>query len=395
MNESSDSEQFEDPDVDDMPDITHWLHDTTTSDEDNLEMLSDDFYALKLAMFNAFLGTPREKMKKMRAAIHKSYNIDIGDPTRYGPQLLDEIVGDSINSIRIDCCISKCMAYTGQFTLLTACPTCNTKRYDSTGEPRCVFHYIPLQHRLKIQFGNPLRSRQLSTYRSKFKTSSLSRSNRNDVFDGDWFHECCRENLFYDDRHLALRLTLDAVGLVKNPRPSQSITPVVIYILNLDPSIRDKDPNALTTHIIPGGYNHKFVDTWLQPLVDELRELHDGIPAYDGARNQSFVLKAHVILVTGDGPAIAEVMGTKSPGKSKQSCRLCTFSGTKGRHGKYFYPHNNNEVTGINAGLREQIERFERIRRNGIKASNLARMTRDLGITRRSILLDLPTIYFP
>jgi hypothetical protein len=57
-------------------------------------------------------------------------------------------------------------------------------------------------------------------------------------------------------------------------------------------------------------------------------------------------------------------MGTKNPGKAKQSYRMCTFTGTLGRGGKYFYPHAGDVVVGINMHLREHIEDVERCRTN-------------------------------
>jgi hypothetical protein len=58
-----------------------------------------------------------------------------------------------------------------------------------------------------------------------------------------------------------MRLTVDAISTVKNPRKRQSITPVVIYLLNLHLSLRDNALNALTTHIILGGFDKDYVDT--------------------------------------------------------------------------------------------------------------------------------------
>jgi hypothetical protein len=58
-------------------------------------------------------------------------------------------------------------------------------------------------------------------------------------------------------------------------------------------------------------------------------------------------------LVTGDGPAVADVMGTKHLGKAKQSYRICTFSRTLGRGGKYFYSHTKDIVALINIHMRE------------------------------------------
>ena len=69
-----------------------------------------------------------------------------------------------------------------------------------------------------------------------------------------------------------------------------------------------------------------------------------------------FTLKAHVILVTGDGPAIADVIGTKSPSKLKQSCRLCPLTGTQGRGGKYYYLNNRALQPALHTDMQEQIK---------------------------------------
>lgn len=36
---------------------------------------------------------------------------------------------------------------------------------------------------------------------------------------------------------------------------------VVLYILNLDPSIRESRSNLLVTYFILGGYNKEYIDT--------------------------------------------------------------------------------------------------------------------------------------
>jgi hypothetical protein len=95
--------------------------------------------------------------------------------------------------------------------------------------------------------------------------------------------------------------------------------------------------------------------------VTELHELHYGVDAHDRASNQDFVLKAHVILVTGDRPAIADIIGTKSLGKAKRSCRMCTFSGTLGRGGKYFYLNTEYTVTSVNTDLRAYFNEVEQL----------------------------------
>jgi hypothetical protein len=191
---------------------------------------------------------------------------------------------------------------------------------------------------------------------------------------------------------------LDAIGLVRNAKKRQTVTPVVLYLLNLHPGTRESDSNALVTHVIPGGFVKEFVDTWLHPLVTELLDLDNGVDAHDGASGDNstdFTLRAHVILVTGDGPAIADVMGTKSPGKSKQSCRLCPFTGTQGRGNKYYYPNGDSLQPILHVDMRAQIERLERDRPTYGSQQQYDHLRRDIGVTCRSILMDLPTLHFP
>jgi hypothetical protein len=53
-----------------------------------------------------------------------------------------------------------------------------------------------------------------------------------------------------------------------------------------------------------------------------------------------FTLRAQPILVTGDGKAIAQAIGTKSPGKARKGCRMCKLVGVQDSHNHFYYPHN-------------------------------------------------------
>jgi hypothetical protein len=378
-------------DEEDQPDISDWIEDTAAASGEE----GSDVYIQSLDMLDAFRGTPRGQLQRIRNVLTTYYGADIGDPIRTGQRILNEVVGDLIQPQFLDCCADGCVAYTGRLLTASACPVCSKRRYNEDRQSMYAFQYLPLMPRLRLQYSHPARSSELSSYRATFDPSQPDDGTRGDIFDGCWFRECWADGYFQDHRDLAMRLTIDAISTVKNPKKRQSITPVVIYLLNLHPTLRDNASNTLTTHIIPGGFDKDYVDTWLYPLITELNQLREGVDAYDGASNQDFTLKAHVILVTGDGPAVADVMGTKHPGKAKQSCRMCTFSGTLGRGGKYFYPHAEDTVDPINIHLREQIEEIDQLGRNNVTRRDLEQRKRDLGINCRSILVDIPTLHFP
>jgi hypothetical protein len=395
-----DLDMHQDQEEDDVriPNVTDWLEDITAVDTDinrGFETAADDLEFKALEMFDAFVGTPRARVKKMREAITKHYGVDIGDPIRKGRQAVDDLLGDVITPITIPCCSDGCVAYTGRLLAASQCPSCGKQRFNQDGNVVYSFQYIPLLPRLRLQYSDAKRSKQLTSYRASFNPAQTDNGHRNDVFDGDWFRECWLAGYFQDNRHLALRLTLDAIGTVKHPKKRQTVTPVVLHLLNLHPSIREDASNALTAYLIPGGFNKDFADTWLDPLVTELLELHSGVNVHDGESQRDFMLKAHVILVTGDGPAIADVMGTKSPGKSKQSCRMCPFTGTQGRAGRYYYPNNGELQPALHRDMRDQIERLEHHRTTATSQQHYANILRDLGVTCRSILMDLPTVHFP
>jgi hypothetical protein len=67
-------------------------------------------------------------------------------------------------------------------------------------------------------------------------------------------------------------------------------------------------------------------------VVDELKELATGIEGvYDALTKTQFTLRAHLVLVSGDLPAIAKVMGI-SGHNSYQHCRFCTIQGVHVGH---------------------------------------------------------------
>ena len=51
-------------------------------------------------------------------------------------------------------------------------------------------------------------------------------------------------------------------------------------------------------------------------MIDELKQLNAEIDCYDAATDSDFTLHAWVIIATGDGPAVADIMEFKRPGNA-------------------------------------------------------------------------------
>ena len=295
----------------------------------------------------------------------------------------------------IHCCYQNCVAFTGEYSGRNECPLCNEKRYiGNTGRPRKQFAYIPILDRLKLQYRNASRAQVLSTYRQSFTGEERSTEIR-DFFDGDLYHDfhIGKLKLFRDSRDIAFHMTLDGVQLT-NMRHYE-VTPVILLNLNLPPEERYKVENILASMVIPGPKKPRNLDSFLRPLVEELKRLDDGAPAFDANTGQTFTLRAWVTMVTGDGPAIADAIGFKRPGNAYRPCRHCMIKGELGNPGPngtgtYYVPHTSYNfrrppLRGDN--LRDIISAIWR-------SSNSADYGRKLGITRESILLELRSLHF-
>ncbi|PPR03564.1 hypothetical protein CVT24_007606 [Panaeolus cyanescens] len=68
------------------------------------------------------------------------------------------------------------------------------------------------------------------------------------------------------------------------------------------------------------------MDSFCYPLYVELIKLELGIEAYDGTREQLFLLRAFLILVFGDIPAISLMMCMKGH-NGLRPCRMCNIRG--------------------------------------------------------------------
>src|SRR5579871_1746895 len=149
----------------------------------------------------------------------------------------------------------------------------------------------------------------------------------------------------------------------------------------------------LPSIVIPGPKKPKDINSFLRPLVDELITLDNGdITAVDGDTGEEFTLHAHVLMVTGDGPAVADAMGMKSPGNAYRPCRMCEITGvrrTDTPHSPYYVPHTEYpfENPPIRTNLRANIETVE------IANDDESRMLS--GIKGKTELLRLRSIHFP
>ncbi|CAE6451722.1 unnamed protein product [Rhizoctonia solani] len=223
-----------------------------------------------------------------------------------------------------DCCINSCVCFLGRYAALDACPVCREPRLNARGSPRRSFRYTPLIPQLRALFRNQDSIEKLG-YRVKceqrYRPGVIE-----DIFDSDNYRRL-RATPFNPDQpegyhfferttDLALGLSTDGFTLFKRRKRGLSTAwPILIVNYNLHPSSRCKDLNS-----------------FLVPLLDELLELEEGVlsvqvsPTANAANFDldapgiHFVLRAFLITLFGDIPAVSKILSLKGH-NAKTPCR--------------------------------------------------------------------------
>jgi len=168
-----------------------------------------------------------------------------------------------------DMCENSCICYTGQYESYQNCPICDSTRLDERGKVKRIMPYLSIKDRLKMQFSNEHRAKEL-LYRYEYITNKDD-DDLDDIFDGKIYRELVDENLFNDKRDVAFTASCDGYQIFK-----QKTDDCWLFLLinnNLDPSLRVKKENLLIPFLIPGPSQPKDFNTFLQPFIDEMKEL--------------------------------------------------------------------------------------------------------------------------
>ena len=355
-----------------------------------------------MEMFKLYRNIGRRMWKHFQHIMATFHDVHIKDGDTYGRKVRRYV---DIPIRKIDRCRLGHMAFTGEYAEATECrfkakPTnaiCGELRYKpktnviDPNEPLVAvsqLDYIPLRERLLEQFRNAERARELQVCHTRERSADMT-----DWVDGHVYRKLRRQGHFTDPRELGLQLALDEIVLTgaRVDNKVHKVMVVFVYLLNLDPKVRFNKSNTLLSIVIPSGYSNHSLDTFLQPLVEECVELSTvGIEGEDASDNNSkFTLKAHLILVTGDGRAVAKAMGMKEPGNTYYPCRACDIRASREGNptSQLYIPHRNVDV--LNLPLRKDLGQ---IIDNWEPDQNVDNMK---GVTRRCVLRQVKTLYWP
>ncbi|KAF8685506.1 Transposase family tnp2 [Rhizoctonia solani] len=190
------------------------------------------------------------------------------------------------------CCVNSCVAFIGYLDHLQACPVCHKLRFDLAGKPRNHFTSIPLIPQLRALFAS-------------------------NIFDLLWYLELCDlfvtingktmpYKYFQDAHEIALGIAMD--GTCPFKRRNNTCWPILIINYNLPPNKRTLIENMICVGVIPGPKCPSNINSFLQPLIDELRDLARGVAAVDVNQHQLFALCAHLLIIFGDIPALTKIL---------------------------------------------------------------------------------------
>jgi len=173
-----------------------------------------------------------------------------------------------------------------------------------------------------------------------------------DIFDSQHYRHLCQERVsipsengegfttlqhlyFEDERDVALGLALDGFTFYETLGKSAQKTKyntwsLILINYNLDPTIRTHRKHVLPLGMVPGPGSPKHIGSFLYCLRRELIILAQGVSTYDRVNRQYFSLRAFLILIIGDMPAIAHIMDMKGH-IGKSPCRACWVTGKRDR----------------------------------------------------------------
>jgi hypothetical protein len=239
-----------------------------------------------------------------------------------------------LDYVKIDACADDCILYRGKdYENLNECPICGKSRWQKNMKknvPDKIVRYFPIKPRLQRLFMSKQIAEDMTWHKNKRINDGVLR-HPSDSLTWKRFDE---QHKFFsaDPRNVRLGLASDGFNPFGMMSTSYSMWPVVLVPYNLPPWVCMKQPNFMLSLLIPGPNSPgNDIDVYLQPLIDDLKELWDvGIETYDASSSRNFQLHAALLWTINDFPAYGMLSGWSTKGalacpccnKKTSSCRL-------------------------------------------------------------------------
>ncbi|CAD6933968.1 unnamed protein product [Tilletia caries] len=208
----------------------------------------------------------------------------------------------------VDMCKHSCIAYVGKYSDLTHCPwqrtekdekgkkrtfVCGESRLDEKGRSRRLYWTLPVLDRLKAMFHNPTMS-QLLRYRHE-RLQDLQKARDTQAWDAFVFKDTvdglnnltlAAKGVLEEPRDIALAIATDGAQLTANK--DSSVWIITAACLNTPPEVRFQRAHQFVLAIIPGPNAPGDIESFFQPILQEMAQLSVGAWVWDGFTEKWF-----------------------------------------------------------------------------------------------------------
>ena len=222
--------------------------------------------------------------------------------------------------VKIDVCYNNCMLYYKEDEHKEKCDFCGTSRYENgqNKTPRKVLRYLPIKDRLQRLYAHEEIARLLQSH-SRSQSGNMVHPCDGEAwqqFDEDF------QDFAQDPRNVRLALATDGFTPYSLGAAPYSCWPVFITPLNFPPGVCMRPEYTFLTLVIPGPeHTGKKLSVLMQPLVDELLKLWEGVETWDASRKQNFTMRAIFLWSIHDFPAYGIFAGWSTHGRL--ACPIC------------------------------------------------------------------------
>ncbi|XP_058726290.1 uncharacterized protein LOC131597620 [Vicia villosa] len=299
---------------------------------------------------------------------------------------------------KIDACPNDCILFLGDDEKeLQARKHCGASRWNPKKKKKQaakVLRYFPLKTRLQRLFMCSKTAEHMRWHALDNNTNGLLRHPK----DGEaWKNfNLIHPEFASDHRNVRLGLASDGFNPFGTMNSKYSVWPVFLIPYNIPPWMCVKHTSFILSMIIPGKSSPgNSIDVYLQPLVNELKELwNDGVVTFDVSMNESFRMRETLMWTISDFPALGNLSGWNT--HTSLACPNCNFD-SKGcrlsKSKKWCFMGHRRFLS------RNHRFRLNRVRFNGdieernppskISGSDILRQTKDLNFTfGRGEMLD-------
>lgn len=235
---------------------------------------------------------------------------------------------------KVDMCLNSCIAYTGDYAGLDACPyipasatiACGAARYKQMGVkdkmPRAQLTVLPVKATIQALYANQDSSRLVQQRDQTLKrvlrltadAMSTSKQCYSDFSNSKIHTEIHYESLglFQDPHDIAFALSTDGAQLTMKKHSNTWI--LILILLNLPADIRYQTNNVIINFATPGPNSPGDIESFLRPLFEEMAEASEGIWIWGALKDAYFVCRAWITLGLGDMLGSAKINGMAGHG---------------------------------------------------------------------------------